>query len=52
MQQALEQLERTPRSLPKLRLNSEVKSLFNFKFDDFEITEYDPYPTIKAPIAV
>lgn len=52
LEQADEQLSRTPRSLPKLTLARKPDSLFNYKFEDFIISDYDPYPTIKAPIAV
>jgi thymidylate synthase len=51
-EQAGEQLGRTPRALPTMRLNPEVTSLFDFEFDDFELSDYDPHPHIKAPIAV
>ena len=47
-----EQLSRTPRALPKMILNPEVKSVFDFKYEDFTLTDYDPWPTIKAPVAV
>jgi thymidylate synthase len=46
------QLERTPRALPRMKINPEVKSIFDFRYEDFTLEEYDPYPTIKAPIAV
>ncbi|WP_035369625.1 thymidylate synthase, partial [Acholeplasma hippikon] len=46
------QLTRTPRPLPKLKINPEVKSLFDFKYEDFELEGYDPYPAIKGEVAV
>ncbi len=46
------QLTRTPHALPKLKINPAVKSIFDFKFSDFEIVDYNPHPSIKAPIAV
>ena len=52
VQQAREQLTRTPRSLPSLKINPDVTSIFDFKFEDFEIIGYDPCPHIKAPVAV
>jgi thymidylate synthase len=52
MEQALEQLTRTPRKLPVLRINPEVNDLFNFTYEDFTIDNYDPYPAIKAPVAI
>ena len=51
-EQVKEQLSRTPRPYPKLVIKRRPASLFDYKFDDFEIVGYDPYPTIKAPIAV
>jgi thymidylate synthase len=46
------QLSRTPRPLPTMRINAAVKDIFAFRFDDFELTGYDPHPHIKAPVAV
>ena len=50
--QAREQLGRAPRRLPTMKLNPEVQDLFAFTFEDFELVDYDPHPSIKAPIAV
>ena len=50
--QARLQLERSPRTLPRMWLNPEVGSLFDYRFDDFRLEGYDPHPAIKAPIAV
>ncbi len=52
MEQAHLQLTRTPRTLPSMRLNSGVTSLFDFCYADFELHNYDPYPAIKAAVAV
>ena len=52
MEQVKEQLSRTPRALPSMRINPAVKDIFSFKFEDFVLENYDPYPAIKAPVAV
>ena len=49
---AKEQLKRAPRNLPQLSLNPEVRNIFEFKFEDFEIANYTPHPPISAPIAI
>ena len=46
------QLTRTPRRLPRMKINPEVKDIFTFKFEDFELEDYDPYPTIKGKVSV
>ena len=51
MDQVQEQLSRTPRKLPTMRLNPDVKSVFDFRYEDFTLEGYDPYPTIKAPMS-
>ncbi len=51
MQQVEEQLSRTPRPLPRMRLNPDVKSVFDFRYDDFTLEGYDPYPAIKAELS-
>lgn len=52
IKQVKEQLKRTPKKLPKMKLNPKVKNIFKFKYEDFELIDYDPWPSIKAPIAV
>jgi thymidylate synthase len=52
LDQAREQLARTPRNLPTLSLTPDVQDIFAFRFEDFTLSGYDPYPTIKAPIAI
>ena len=52
IEQAKLQLQREPRALPQLKLNPEVRSIFDFQFGDFELVNYDPHPHIKAAVAV
>ena len=49
--QVAEQLSRTPRPLPTLRLNPAVRSVFDFRYEDFTLENYDPWPAIKAPMS-
>jgi len=51
-EQVTEQLTRDPRPLPQMIINPDVKDIFNFKYEDFEIVNYNPHPHIKAPVAV
>ncbi|HET8838767.1 MAG TPA: thymidylate synthase [Flavobacteriaceae bacterium] len=52
LEQVKLQLQRTPRQLPSMRINPEVKNIFDFKFDDFKLENYNPYPAIKGKVAV
>ena len=52
VEQVQEQLSRSPKKLPKIKLNSKITSIFDFKYDDFELIGYDPYPLIKGKVAV
>jgi thymidylate synthase len=52
LDQAREQLTREPRPLPVMKINPAVKEIDQFRYEDFELTGYDPHPAIKAPIAV
>jgi thymidylate synthase len=52
LEQARLQLSRAPRPLPTMRINPAVKDLFSFRYEDFELEQYEPHPHIRAPIAV
>ena len=52
IEQVREQLSREPSPLPKMKLNPEVKSIFDFKYEDFELTDYNPHPHIAGKVAV
>jgi thymidylate synthase len=46
------QLSRAPKALPVMKINPEIKDIFRFKYDDFELVGYEPWPGIKAAVAV
>jgi thymidylate synthase len=52
LDQADEQLKRSPRALPRMAINPEITSLFDFAYEDFKLLAYDPYPAIRAEVAV
>ena len=52
LEQVKLQLTREPRPLPKMKINPNVKSIFDFKFEDFELVDYDPHPHIKGKVSV
>ncbi len=52
IEQARLQLTRTPRELPKMRINPDVKSIFDFRYEDFVLEDYNPWPHIKAEVSV
>ena len=52
VEQVNEQLSRTPKPLPEMRLNPAIKNIFDFTYDDFELINYDPYPLIKGKVAI
>jgi thymidylate synthase len=51
-EQVQTQLAREPKALPTMKINPDVKDIFNFNYEDFELLNYEPYPGIKAPVAV
>lgn len=51
-EQARLQLSRTPKSLPEMHINPNVKDIFAFQFDDFALRDYEPHPHIKAEVSV
>jgi thymidylate synthase len=52
LDQARDQIARTPRPFPRMRLNQQVRELLEFRYEDFALEGYEPHPAIKAPIAV
>lgn len=52
IEQARLQLARTPRELPKMRINPDVRGIFDFRYEDFELLDYNPWPHIKAEVSV
>lgn len=52
LEQTRKQLARETRSLPGMKINPDVNNIFDFRFEDFELVDYDPHPSIKAPVAV
>jgi thymidylate synthase len=52
VEQAQLQLTRQPRPLPKMRINPQVRSIFEFRYEDFSLEDYQPHPHIPAPVAV
>jgi thymidylate synthase len=52
LEQTRLQLSREPRSLPTMKINPDVASILDFRYEDFELLNYDPHPKISAPVAV
>ena len=52
LEQARLQITREPRRLPTMRLNPDVRSIFDFKYEDFQLVDYDPHPAIKGEVAI
>ena len=51
-EQIKEQLSRSPKPLPTIKLNPEIKNIFDFTYEDFELLNYDPHPLIKGRVAI
>lgn len=52
LEQARLQLSRSPRPLPQMKINPDIKDIFGFRYEDFQLQNYDPHPHIKAPVAI
>ena len=52
VEQAMTQLQRTPRPLPKMRINEKIDDIFSFSYNDFQLENYNPYPHIKADVSI
>jgi thymidylate synthase len=52
LEQTQTQLKRKIRPLPKMKINPDVNSIFEFNYEDFKLEDYDPHPHIKAPVAI
>ena len=52
LEQVNAQMQRNPRSLPHMKINPSVKDIFQFRYEDFELTDYNPWPTIKGEVSV
>ena len=52
MEQTQLQLSRTPKALPQMKINPEITELFDFRYEDFELVNYDPYPAIRAAVSI
>ena len=52
LEQVNMQLTRTPRPLPQIRINPDVKNIFDFRYEDFELVDYHPYPHIKGEVSI
>ena len=52
IEQAQLQLQRTPKKLPTMKINPNIKNIFDFTYEDFELVNYDPHPHIKAEVSL